>query len=107
MIYQLRIYTLKSKEAAQEYLEIWKSHIVSLAKFNIKTHAVYLDRATEQQVIALVSYEDGTDPIAVTKKYMTSPEFHSDMKGFDFHNFLNVEEILLIESTYNRSLSLG
>lgn len=105
MIYQLRTYTLKSKEAAQDYLNIWESHIVSLAKFNIKTHAVYLDQATEQQVIALVSYEDGSDPIAVTKQYMGSSEFHSDMKGFNFSNFLNVEEKLLIESVYNHLLS--
>lgn len=104
MIYQLRTYTLKSKEAAQEYLKIWKSHIESLSKFNIKTHAVYVDQATESQIIALVSYEDGSDPTEITKEYMSSAEFQSDMKGFDFSNFLNVDEKLLIESNYNSFL---
>ncbi|WP_407497932.1 NIPSNAP family protein [Acinetobacter baumannii] len=103
MIYQLRIYTLKSKEAAQTYLKIWEKHVESLSKFNIKTHAVYLDQATECQVIALVSYEDRSDPNEVTKQYMNSSEFHKDMKGFDFSNFINVEEKILIESSFKLS----
>lgn len=103
-MYQLRIYTLKSTEAAQQYLDIWEKHVISLAKFNIKTHAVYLDQETQKQVLALVSYESKQDPASVSKAYMDSPEFRNDMLGFDFSNFIRVEEKNLIESKINSTL---
>lgn len=95
--FQLRIYTLASREAAKTYARVhWSRHVPSLERFGIRTHAVYqeTDTAGQTRVCALVSY-DGEDFAAQNARYMASPEFRADMEGFDPRNIVNVEEINL------------
>lgn len=98
-MYQLRIYTLASKEAAEIYSTFhWKKHVESLKKYGIVTHHVFTDAtdSDKPRVYALVSY-DGKDMDSQDKKYMESVEFKEDMKGFDFRNILKVESIKMTE----------
>ncbi|MCD7886028.1 MAG: hypothetical protein LUG44_00175 [Clostridiales bacterium] len=102
--FQLRIYTLATREAAETYAHVhWNRHVPSLERFGIRTHAVYLETGTagpevppdgikQTRVCALVSY-DGEDFAAQNARYMASPEFRADMEGFDPRNIVNVEEI--------------
>jgi hypothetical protein len=100
-MYQLRVYTIATPEAAKLYYTVhWKRHIDSLAKFHVSTRMVLCEEGTEKEtrVLALVSYEDGADIVAVDEAYMSSAEFRKDMEGFDFKNILKVEGILLSEA---------
>ncbi|MCD7821575.1 MAG: hypothetical protein LUG64_05135 [Clostridiales bacterium] len=108
--FQLRIYTLATREAAETYAHIhWNRHVPSLERFGICTHAVYQETGTagraagpevppdgngQTRVCALVSY-DGEDFAAQNARYMASPEFRADMEGFDPRNIVNVEELNL------------
>lgn len=100
---QLRIYTLATSEAANQYFtKHWTAHIKSLKKFGITTKNVLLEKNTTDvtRIFAIVSYEPNADLDEVTKAYMASPEFKSDMEGFDFNNFIKVEELPVEESSY-------
>jgi hypothetical protein len=96
-MYQLRIYTLRTSEALEEYATAhWPRHIHSLRAFGVTTHGIWTDHnADAHRLIALISYPEAADPAAVTAAYMASPEFKADMEGFDINNITNVEEILL------------
>lgn len=93
--YEMRIYTLKSAEAAAAYREIWIKHIESLKAFGIVTHGVFAVASDPAKVVALVNYPEGVDPKAATDRYMASEMFKSDMAGFDFAWFSSVEATLL------------
>lgn len=108
--FQLRIYTLATREAAETYARVhWNRHVPSLERFGIRTHAVYQEASTtgraagpevpldgdgQTRVCVLVSY-DGEDFAAQNARYMASPEFRADMEGFDPRNIVSVEEINL------------
>jgi len=95
-VYQLRIYTLRTAEALQDYATVhWPQHIPSLRAFGVTTHGIWTDHdADAHRLVALIAYPDGTEPGEVTTAYMASPEFAADMQGFDVSNILNVEELL-------------
>ncbi|WP_370677719.1 NIPSNAP family protein [Pleomorphomonas sp. PLEO] len=93
--FQLRIYTLKSAQAAEAYRAIWIKHIESLKAFGITTHGVFTVPDAPTKVIALVNYPQGSDPAIESDRYMTSDLFKADMVGFDFSNFVSVETTLL------------
>ena len=94
-MFQLRTYTLANQEAAQTYLSIhWKRHLESLPKFGVKVHGVFAVK-DKAQVVALVSYQEGVNISQIDDAYMKSPEFRSDMEGFDIKNMKGVDTILL------------
>jgi hypothetical protein len=94
---QLRIYTLRSAPALDRYVTIhWARHIPSLAKFGVTTHGVWTQRDDgDHRLVALISYPAGADPAALTRDFMASPEFASDMEGFDPEDIVAVDAMLL------------
>jgi len=96
-VYQLRIYTLRTAEALQDYATVhWPRHIPSLRAFGVTTHGIWTDHdADAHRLVALVAYPDGAEPGEIITAYFASPEFAADMQGFDVSNILNVEELLL------------
>jgi hypothetical protein len=99
--YEMRIYTLKSAEAATAYREIWIKHIESLKAFGIVTHGVFTVASDPAKVVALVNYPEGVDPKAASDRYMASDLFKEDMAGFDFTWFSSVEATLLIPESFS------
>jgi hypothetical protein len=97
IMYQLRIYTLRTVEALEQYARVhWPRHISSLRAFGITTHGIWIQHdADAHRLLALVSYPDGADPAEVSMAYMASPGFAADMDGFDFGDIITVEELLL------------
>lgn len=96
-MHQLRIYTLRTAHALQDYATVhWPRHIVSLRAFGVSTHGIWTEhQADEHRLVALISYPGGSDPAEVAAAYMGSPEFTTDMEGFDVSDIIGVEEILL------------
>ncbi|MCM2441838.1 NIPSNAP family containing protein [Agrobacterium vitis] len=94
-IYEMRIYTLKSAEAATAYRKIWIKHIESLKAVGITTHGVFTVDGDPNKIVALVNYPEGADPKEVSDRYMTSDLFKEDMTGFDPAWFSSVEAIPL------------
>lgn len=95
-MYQLRIYTIKSKEAGEQYLNVhWKRHLVSLPKYGIEVDGVFGEVSDNDtyRVIALCHYEDGADIEALNKAYMTGPDLRADMEGFPLSMMAGVETI--------------
>ena len=96
-MYQLRIYTLRTAAALEDYATArWPLHIPSLRAFGVSTHGIWTDHdADAHRLLALISYPEGADPREVTAAYMARPAFAADMDGFDASNIINVEELLL------------
>ena len=80
-IYQLRIYTIKDKAGWENYKEVWRRHMLSLAKHEITTHGVWIPIGTETpyQIWALCSFPDAESVDRLDKQYRSSPEFFADM----------------------------
>lgn len=51
--------------------------------------------APQYRLVAIVSYQPGADPAAVTRTYMTSPEFRADMAGFDMSGIVGVSSVFV------------
>ena len=100
-MYQLRIYTLRTVEALEQYATVhWPRHIPSLRSFGVTTHGIWTQHATDaHRLLALISYPDGADPTEVTTAYMASPGFAADMDGFDAGGIVRVEDLLLNPAT--------
>ena len=94
---EIRTYTLASDEALEQYAAVhWARHIQSLAQFGITTHHVWREVGGDQpRLVALVEYEDGADPRAVTGAYMGSEEFRADMKGFPMDAIRGVSSVFV------------
>ncbi|MVA25034.1 NIPSNAP family protein (plasmid) [Agrobacterium vitis] len=100
-IFEMRIYTLKSAEAATAYRGIWIKHIESLKATGVTTHGVFTVADDPKKVVALVNYPDGADPKEVTDRYMASDLFKEDMTGFDLAWFSSVEAIPLTPEAFS------
>jgi len=96
-MHQLRIYTLRTAEALEDYATVhWPRHIPSLKAFGVTTHGIWTDHDTgAHRLVALIAYPEGADPTEVTAAYLAGAEFAADMAGFDIGDIVNVEEILL------------
>ena len=95
-MFQLRIYTLRFAQALDRYATIhWARHIPSLATFGVTTHGIWTQRDDDHRLVALISYPEGADPAALTRAFMASPEFASDMEGFDPDDIVAVDSMLL------------
>ena len=71
-MYQLRIYTLRTVEALEDYATVhWPRHIPSLRAFGVTAHGIWTDHdADAHRLLALISYPEGADPAEVTTAYM-------------------------------------
>ncbi|MFY1669951.1 hypothetical protein ACN27G_08315 [Plantactinospora sp. WMMB334] len=99
-MYQIRIYTLRTTEALQQYATVhWPRHLTSMPSFGVTVHGFWTDHQAHQagalRLIALLSFRKGTDPAEVTTAYLASPELAADMHGFDVSDIVSVEELLL------------
>ena len=98
-VFELRIYTLTSAAAVDAYAEVhWPLHVASLRRFGIETRGVWTSPEPDvHRLYALVSYPADADPGAVTVEYMSSPDFRTDMEGFDIANIVAVEFVICHE----------
>jgi NIPSNAP len=96
-MFQLRIYTLRSREALERYATVhWARHVPSLKEFGVTTHGIWTERdGNANRLVALIAYPDGARPAEVTANYMASPEFATDMEGFDTADIVAVDAILV------------
>ena len=99
--YEMRIYTLKSAEAATAYRKIWIKHIEGLKVFGIVTHGVFTVASDPAKVVALVDYPEGVDFKAASDRYMASDLFKADMAGFDIAWLSCVETVLLTPEKFS------
>jgi hypothetical protein len=102
-MFQLRIYTLRSREALQQYAVVhWDRHLATFTKFGVTVHGVWTDRNDgAHRLVALISYPPGVDPERLTGQIMTSPEFSADMAGFDVDEIVDVQTTLLDPTSFS------
>jgi hypothetical protein len=100
---QLRIYTLKSREALRQYTEVhWARHLSTFAAFGVTTHGVWTERRDDgYRLVALIDYPPGAEPEELNRRVMASPEFAADMAGFDVADILGVTTSLLDPAPYS------
>jgi NIPSNAP len=96
-MFQLRIYTLRSAEALDQYAAIhWARHIPTFQRFRVTTHGIWTEHGgNANRLVALVSFPDGADPTELAREVMASPEFAADMEGFDLQDIVAVDSIPL------------
>ncbi|TDO07871.1 NIPSNAP protein [Mycobacterium sp. BK086] len=94
---QLRIYTLRSPEALQQYATVhWVRHLTTFPKFGVNTEGVWTEcRGGANRLVALIRYPEGVDPGELARTIMASPEFAADMAGFDADHIIDVNTISL------------
>jgi hypothetical protein len=99
--FELRQYTLGSKEALATYMnQVYPRHIDSFPLFGIEPHGVWTVKdGAEPQAFVLVSYPEGEDPSEVVLRYMGSSEFAEETKGWDRSNIVAVQSTILTPST--------
>ena len=95
--FELRIYTLPSKDALDFYKdEIYPRHLKSFPLFGIEPHGFWTPTSEiSHQFYALVSYPSDAEPREVVRAYMSSKEFADDIKGFDPKTMVSVETTFL------------
>jgi hypothetical protein len=102
-MFQLRIYTLRSPEALQQYATVhWARHLTTFETFGVATHGVWTERdGGAHRLVALISYPEGADPGQLERQCMASPEFASDMDGFDVTEIVDVQSLLVDPTSYS------
>ena len=102
-MFQLRIYTLRSPEALQQYATVhWARHLATFTTFGVTTHGVWTERSGgANRLVALISYPPSVDPEHLTHQIMTSPEFAADMAGFDVDDIVGVWTTLLDPASFS------
>lgn len=94
---QLRIYSLRSAEALQQYATVhWTRHLKTFPTFGVSTEGVWIERSGgAHRLVALIRYPAGADAGELTHHIMASPEFAADMAGFDTAQIIDVQTIQL------------
>lgn len=102
-MFQLRIYTLRSAAALQQYATVhWARHLPTFAASGITTHGVWTERSGgENRLVALIRYPVGTDPDQLTRHVMSTPEFAADMVGFDVDEIIDVQSVPLDPTSFS------
>lgn len=102
-MFQLRIYTLRSPEALQQYATVhWARHLETFTAFNVTTHGVWTERGSDaNRLFALIRYPSGADPEQLTRQIMISPEFAADMAGFNVDDILDVQSTLIDPTSFS------
>jgi hypothetical protein len=93
--YQLLTYHLITAEATKNYAGLMAKHIENLRTHGIETHGVFTSPSRYNQVLALVSYIEGTDQALSASGYLSSPDFRTDFTGFDWRQLIRKEDIVL------------
>jgi hypothetical protein len=96
-MFQLRIYTLRSPEALQQYATVhWVRHLTTFQTFGVTTHGVWTEQSdSTNRLVALIDYPPNVDPEQVTRHIMASPQFAADMAGFNIDDITDVQSLLL------------
>ena len=102
-MFQLRIYTLRSPEALQQYTTVhWARHLKTFMTFGVTTHGVWTERSEGiNRLVALIDYPPQSDPERLTQDIMDSPEFAADMDGFDVDDIVDVHSLLLDPTSFS------
>ncbi len=102
-MFQLRIYTLRSPEALQQYATVhWARHLATFETFGVTTHGVWTEKGEgANRLVALIGYPPGADPDHLTQHIMTSPQFAADMAGFDVDDIVDVRTTLLDPTSFS------
>src|ERR1700756_861477 len=102
-MFQLRIYTLRSPEALQQYATVhWARHLTTFTTFDVTTHGVWTQRSDgANRLVALIGYPTGADPEQLTRHIMTSPQFAADMAGFDPNDIVDVQTAPLVPTSFS------
>lgn len=87
-IYQLRIYTRDDRDGWEKFQKVWKNHILSLGKYQINTHGVFvpLDDPDTTEVWALCSYPSLKDAARLEQEYIDSDDCFND-----FHEYPEIK----------------
>jgi hypothetical protein len=102
-MFQLRIYTLRSPEALRQYATVhWARHLETFQTFGITTHGVWTEQSNgANRLVAVIRYPVGADPERLTRHVMASPEFITDMAGFDVGEIVGVQAIPLDATSFS------
>jgi hypothetical protein len=102
-MFQLRIYTLRSPEALQQYATVhWARHLETFNAFGVTTVGVWTERgAVAHRLFALIRYPPRADPEQLARHIMASPEFAADMAGFDVDEIADVHTELLDPTSFS------
>ena len=104
-MFQLRIYTLRSPEALQQYAMVHWARPATWATFKtfgVTTHGVWTERSDgANRLVALIRYPTGADPEELTRHIMTSPQFAADMAGFDPNQIVDVQSVPLDPTSFS------
>jgi NIPSNAP len=102
-MFQLRIYTLRSPEALQQYASIhWARHVSTFRTFGVTTHGVWTERGDgAKRLVALIGYPPGADTDRLTQQIMASPDFAADMADFDVDEIADVQSLLLDPTSFS------
>jgi hypothetical protein len=102
-MFQLRIYTLRSPQALQQYATVhWARHLETFTTFGITTVGVWTARSgSAHRLFALIGYPPDADPETLTRHIMTSPRFADDMAGFDVDDIVDVHTTLLDPTSFS------
>ena len=102
-MFQLRIYTLRSPEALQQYAMVhWASHLATFTTFGVTTHGVWTEQSGDaNRLVALIRYPPDADPQQLTRQVMASPEFAADMAGFNVNEIVDVQSVLLDPTSFS------
>jgi hypothetical protein len=99
--FELRVYTLRTKEALDLYRDtIYPHHLKSFPLFGIEAHGFWTAMADVQPCLfVLASYAAGEEPGEVVRRYMQNKEFADDVTNFDVSEIVGVESTILTPLT--------
>jgi hypothetical protein len=102
-MFQLRIYTLRSPEALQQYATVhWARHLPTFTTCGVTTEGVWTERSGgANRLVALIRYPPGDDPEQLTRHIMTSPQFAADMAGFNVNEIVDVQTVPLDPTSFS------
>ena len=103
-MFQLRIYTLRSPKALQQYATVhWARHLTTFTTFGVTTEGVWTERSGDvNRLVALIRYPPDADPEQLTRHIMTSPQFAADMAGFNADDeIVDVQSVLLDPTSFS------
>ncbi|MFG1932454.1 NIPSNAP family protein [Mycobacterium sp. NPDC048908] len=100
---ELRMYTLRSREALEQYATVhWARHVPTFESFGVTTHGVWTARGTDaHRLVAVIGYPPWVDPDHLTQQIMASPEFAADMAGFDVGEIIDVSSTRLDPTSFS------
>jgi hypothetical protein len=100
---ELRIYTLRSREALQQYATVhWARHVDTFTSFGVTIHGVWTERSGgANRLVALIRYPAGADPERLTRDVMGSKGFAADMAGFDVDEIADVQSVSLDPTSFS------